>query len=57
MTLPMEMLMYTCPKCKICTGNYRPGQEGDEVLKVCPAWTRYGWFAYAGGGKCYIARA
>ncbi len=56
MTLPMEMLMYTCPKCKICTGNYHPGQEGDEVLKVCPAWTRYGWFAYAGGGKCYIAQ-
>lgn len=55
MTLPMEMLMYTCPKCKICTGNLHPGEEG-EVLKVCPAYTRYGFFAYAGGGKCYLAQ-
>jgi hypothetical protein len=26
MTLPMEMLMYTCPKCKICTANLHPGE-------------------------------
>ncbi|HEY5526302.1 MAG TPA: (Fe-S)-binding protein [Candidatus Anoxymicrobiaceae bacterium] len=55
MTLPMEMLMYTCPKCKICTGNLHPGETG-EVLKVCPAYTKYGFFAYAGGGKCYLAQ-
>ncbi|MFH1149039.1 MAG: (Fe-S)-binding protein [Actinomycetota bacterium] len=54
MTLPMEMLMYTCPKCKICTANLHPGET--EYLKLCPAYTRYGWFAYAGGGKCYIAQ-
>jgi heterodisulfide reductase subunit D len=54
MTLPMEMLMYTCPKCKICTANLHPGET--EYLKLCPAYTRYGWFAYAGGGKCYLAQ-
>jgi len=51
----MEMLMYTCPKCKICTGNLHPGETG-EVFNVCPAYTRYGFFTYAGGGKCYIAQ-
>jgi heterodisulfide reductase subunit D len=55
MTLPMEMLMYTCPKCKICTANLHPGETG-EVLKLCPAYTRYGFFAYSGGGKCYLAQ-
>ncbi len=55
MTLPMEMLMYTCPKCKICTGNLHPGQTG-EVFNVCPAYTKYGFFAYSGGGKCYLAQ-
>ncbi len=55
MSLPMEMLMYTCPKCKICTGNLHPGETG-EVFNVCPAYTRYGFFTYAGGGKCYIAQ-
>ncbi len=47
--------MYTCPKCKICTGNLHPGETG-EVFNVCPAYTRYGFFTYAGGGKCYIAQ-
>ena len=55
MALPMEMLMYTCPKCKICTGNLHPGETG-EVQKLCPAYTRYGFFAYSGGGKCYLAQ-
>ena len=55
MTLPMEMLMYTCPKCKICTANLHPGETG-EVHKLCPAYTRYGFFAYTGGGKCYLAQ-
>ena len=54
MTLPLEMLMYTCPKCKICTANLHPGEEG--FLKLCPAYTRYGFFAYSGGGKCYLAQ-
>ena len=54
MTLPLEMLMYTCPKCKICTANMHPGEEG--FLKLCPAYTRYGFFAYSGGGKCYLAQ-
>jgi heterodisulfide reductase subunit D len=55
MTLPLEMIMYTCPKCKVCTGNLHPGET--EFLKLCPAYTRYGWFAYSGGGKCYLAQA
>lgn len=54
-SLPMEMLIYTCPRCKICTGNLHPG-ETSEVFNVCPAYTRYGFFTYAGGGKCYIAQ-
>jgi heterodisulfide reductase subunit D len=54
MTLPFEMLMYTCPKCKICTGNMHPGET--EWLKLCPAFTRYGFFTYSGGGKCYLAQ-
>ena len=54
MTLPLEMIMYTCPKCKVCTANLHPG-EG-RLLKLCPAYTRYGWFAYSGGGKCYLAQ-
>ena len=49
------MLMYTCPKCKVCTANLHPGDE-PELLKLCPAYTRYGWFAYSGGGKCYLAQ-
>jgi heterodisulfide reductase subunit D len=55
MALAMEMLMYTCPKCKICTGNLHPGETG-EVQKLCPAYTRYGFFAYSGRGKCYLAQ-
>ena len=55
MTIPMEMLIYTCPKCKICTANMHPG-DGPDFLKLCPAYTRYGWFSYSGGGKCYIAQ-
>jgi len=55
MALPLEMIMYTCPKCKVCTANLHPGET--EFLKLCPAFTRYGWFAYSGGGKCYLAQA
>jgi heterodisulfide reductase subunit D len=55
MSLQLEMIMYTCPKCKVCTGNFHPGET--ELLKLCPAYTRYGWFAYSGGGKCYLAQA
>lgn len=54
MAMQLEMLMYTCPKCKICTANLHPGEEG--FLKLCPAYTRYGFFAYSGGGKCYLAQ-
>ena len=54
LTLPLEMIMYTCPKCKVCTANLHPGEK--EFLKLCPAYTRYGWFAYSGGGKCYLAQ-
>ncbi|MBU4490388.1 MAG: (Fe-S)-binding protein [Actinobacteria bacterium] len=54
MTLSLEMLMYTCVRCKICTANLHPGEE--EFLKLCPAFTRYGYFTYSGGGKCYLAQ-
>jgi len=54
MTLPFEMLMYTCPRCKICTASMHPGEK--EFHKLCPAYTRYGYFAYSGGGKCYLAQ-
>jgi heterodisulfide reductase subunit D len=54
MAITMEMLMYTCPKCKTCTGTMHPGEE--EVLNVCPAFTRYKYFTYSGGGKCYTAQ-
>ncbi len=54
MTLPLEMLMYTCPKCKTCTATMHPGEE--VVESICPAFTKYGYFTYSGGGKCYTAQ-
>ncbi len=46
--------MYTCPRCKTCTGTMHPGEE--TVESVCPAFERYRYFTYAGGGKCYTAQ-
>ncbi len=54
MAITMEMLMYTCPKCKTCTATMHPGEP--EVLDVCPAFARYKYFTYSGGGKCYTAQ-
>jgi hypothetical protein len=54
MAITMEMLMYTCPKCKTCTATMHPGEP--EVLNVCPAFARYKYFTYSGGGKCYTAQ-
>ncbi len=54
MAINMEMLMYTCPKCKTCTATMHPGET--EVLDVCPAFARYKYFTYSGGGKCYTAQ-
>jgi heterodisulfide reductase subunit D len=54
MAITMDMLMYTCPRCKTCTGTMHPGEK--EVESVCPAFTRYKYFTYAGGGKCYTAQ-
>jgi Fe-S oxidoreductase len=41
----------TCWKCRLC-------EYGEPVRKrICPSVERYGFFAYTGGGKCYIGRS
>ncbi len=43
--------LYTCNRCRSCTTD----NSGREI-PVCPSYSKYGFFAYSGGGKGYAAQ-
>ena len=45
------MYLYTCNRCRTCAVEPSP-----EHLPVCPSYRRFGFFAYSGGGKGYVAQ-
>jgi Fe-S oxidoreductase len=45
------MYLYTCNRCRTCAVEPSP-----EHRSICPAYRRFGFFAYSGGGKGYVAQ-
>jgi len=43
--------LYTCNRCRSCAVDATP-----EMRPVRPAYARFGYFAYSGGGKAYVAQ-
>jgi len=43
--------LYTCNRCRSCAADATP-----ERRPVCPSYERFGFFAYSGGGKGYVAQ-
>jgi Fe-S oxidoreductase len=43
--------LYTCNRCRSCAVDASP-----ELRPVCPAYARFGYFTYSGGGKGYVAQ-
>lgn len=45
------MYLYTCNRCRSCAVEPSP-----EHRSVCPAYAKFGYFAYSGGGKGYVGQ-
>ncbi len=45
------MYLYTCNRCRSCAVEPSP-----EHRDTCPAYAKYGYFAYSGGGKGYVGQ-
>ncbi len=43
--------LYTCNRCRGCTTD-----KSGAMLPVCPSYSKFGFFAYSGGGKGYAAQ-
>ena len=43
--------LYTCNRCRSCAVDATP-----EMRPVCPSYAHFGYFAYSGGGKGYVAQ-
>ena len=43
--------LYTCNRCRSCVVDSSP-----ERRPVCPSFEKFGFFAYSGGGKGYVAQ-
>jgi len=43
--------LYTCNRCRSCAVDSTP-----EMRPLCPAYARFGYFTYSGGGKAYTAQ-
>ncbi len=46
-----SMYLYTCNRCRGCTVLPSPSMK-----PFCPAYSMFGFFAYSGGGKGYVAQ-
>jgi len=46
-----EDYIFSCNRCRTCTITDDP-----RCLPICPAYERYGFFTYCGGGKAHIAQ-
>jgi len=45
------MYLYTCNRCRSCAV-----EPSDEHRAVCPSYSLFGYFAYSGGGRGYVAQ-
>jgi Fe-S oxidoreductase len=45
------MYLYTCNRCRSCAV-----EPSDEHKAVCPSYSLFGYFAYSGGGRGYVAQ-
>jgi len=45
------MYLYTCNRCRCCTS-----EPSDRQEPICPSYDLFGFFAYSGGGKGYVAQ-
>lgn len=43
--------LYTCNRCRSCAVD-----RTLDMRPLCPAYSKYGFFAYSGGGKGYVAQ-
>lgn len=43
--------LYTCNRCRSCAVDPTP-----DMRPLCPAYARFGYFTYSGGGKGYVAQ-
>ena len=46
-----EDYIFSCNRCRTCTIT-----DDARCLPICPAYDRYGFFTYCGGGKAHIAQ-